>query len=111
MGDIRSALHRSEFVLHYKPKVNIHTGEVVGVEALIRWQHPVRGLVPPLEFLPVIDGHAVGLNLGEWVTDGALTQISQWQNMGVNLPISVNLSAFQLQQFVFTCPSQVLQSI
>jgi diguanylate cyclase (GGDEF)-like protein/PAS domain S-box-containing protein len=98
IGDIRSALDRREFVLYYQPKVNMHTGAVIGVEALIRWQHPMRGLVPPLEFLPVIESHEVSLEIGEWVITNALTQISQWQKIGVNLPISVNISGYQLQQ-------------
>ena len=98
ISDIRSALYRHEFVLYYQPKVNIHTGAVIGVEALIRWQHPVRGLVPPLEFLPVIEGQAISLELSEWVITSALSQITQWQSMGVNLPISVNISGYQLQQ-------------
>jgi diguanylate cyclase (GGDEF)-like protein/PAS domain S-box-containing protein len=102
ISEILTALHRREFVLHYQPKVNMYTGEVIGVEALIRWQHPVRGLVPPMEFLPAIEGHAVSLELGEWVVDTALSQISQWRSIGVNLPISVNISAYQLQQVNFT---------
>lgn len=111
IGDIRSALDRCEFVLHYQPKVNMRTGEVIGVEALIRWQHPVHGLVPPLSFLPIIEGHAISLDVGEWVIDAALTQISQWQSMGLNLPISVNISAYQLQQDKFvTCLAELLAS-
>ena len=102
IDSIRSAFDKHEFVLHYQPKVNMRTGQVIGVEALIRWQHPVRGLVPPLEFLPFIEDHTVSLKLGEWVIDTALRQLSQWQNMGLNYPISVNLSAFQLQQGNFT---------
>jgi diguanylate cyclase (GGDEF)-like protein/PAS domain S-box-containing protein len=102
ISEILTALHRREFVLHYQPKVNMYTGEVIGVEALIRWQHPVRGLVPPMEFLPAIEGHAVSLELGEWVLDTALSQINQWRSIGVNLPISVNISAYQLQQVNFT---------
>ena len=101
ISDIRSALSRHEFVLYYQPKVNMHTGAVIGVEALIRWQHPVRGLVPPLEFLPVIEGQAISLELGEWVITSALSQISQWQSIGVNLPISINISGYQLQQSNF----------
>jgi diguanylate cyclase (GGDEF)-like protein/PAS domain S-box-containing protein len=101
IGDVRSAMGRREFVLHYQPKVNMHTGKVIGVEALIRWQHPVRGLVPPLDFLPAIEGHFISLELGEWVIDTALTQISQWQSMDVPLPVSVNISAYQLQQVDF----------
>jgi diguanylate cyclase (GGDEF)-like protein len=102
IGDINSALDKCEFVLHYQPKVNMHTGEVIGVEALIRWQHPVRGLVSPPEFLPFIEGHAVHLKLGEWVIDTALSQINQWRSMCADLPISVNISAYQLQQRNFS---------
>ena len=102
IDDISSALDKREFVLHYQPKVNMRTGEVIGVEALIRWQHPGRGLILPLEFLSAIEGHAVILELGEWVIDTALKQINQWRNIGVNLPISVNISAYQLQQGHFT---------
>jgi diguanylate cyclase (GGDEF)-like protein/PAS domain S-box-containing protein len=102
IDDVRRAINSQEFVLHYQPKVNMQTGQVIGVEALIRWQHSVRGLVPPLDFLPVIEGHAVSLELGEWVIETALSQIIQWQSMGINLPISVNISAYQLQQSNFT---------
>ncbi len=98
LGNIHSALARQEFVLHYQPKVNMNTGEVIGVEALIRWQHPLRGLVSPAEFLPAIEGHVVSLEIGEWVIARALSQAKQWQTMGVTLPISVNISAYQLQQ-------------
>jgi predicted signal transduction protein with EAL and GGDEF domain len=98
IDDIRLAMKRFEFVLYYQPKVNIHTGEVIGVEALIRWQNPLRGLVQPLDFLPIIESHAISLELGDWVITSALIQISQWQNMGVNLPISVNISGYQIQQ-------------
>lgn len=102
ISDIRSALDKSEFVLHYQPKVNMHTGEVIGAEALIRWQHCERGLVQPLEFLPVIEGQPISLELGEWVIAAALAQMNQWQNKGILLPISVNISAYQLQQDNFT---------
>mgnify|MGYP000491466270 CR=1 FL=1 len=101
IANIRLALGRREFVLHYQPKVNMHTGEVIGVEALIRWQHPDRGLVPPLEFLPVIESQAISLELGEWVIDTALIQIKQWKGIGLQIPISVNISAYQLQQDTF----------
>ncbi|HEC60041.1 MAG TPA: EAL domain-containing protein [Methylophaga sp.] len=98
LGNIRSALERREFVLHYQPQVDMRLGKVIGVEALIRWQHPVRGLVPPLEFLPAIEGHMISLEIGEWVIETALAQAMQWQSKGEYIPISVNISAYQLQQ-------------
>ena len=101
---IRSALDNHQFVLHYQPKVNMKTGTVAGVEALIRWQHPEQGLLHPIDFLPVIENNPMSIEVGEWVIDSALTQISQWQKMGLNLPvsISVNIAAVQLQQSDFT---------
>jgi diguanylate cyclase (GGDEF)-like protein len=101
---IRSALDNHQFVLHYQPKVNMKTGAVVGVEALIRWQHPERGLLNPIEFLPVIENNPMSIEMGEWVIDTALTQISQWQSTGLKLLIStsVNIAAVQLQQANFT---------
>jgi len=100
--NIVTGLSNREFVLYYQPKVNMSNGEVIGAEALIRWQHPVRGLVPPLNFLPMIEGQTVSIEIGEWVILSALTQISQWQSEGLNLPISVNISAYQLQEDNFT---------
>jgi diguanylate cyclase (GGDEF)-like protein len=101
LNAIRCAFDDHQFVLHYQPKVNMRTGTVIGVEALIRWQHPVRGLVSPIHFLPIIEGHAISLDIGEWVIDTALTQLSNWQNIGITLPVSVNISACQLQQTNF----------
>ena len=101
INNISAALNNRELVLYYQPKVNMSTGEVVGVEALIRWQHPVRGLVPPLDFLPLIENQAISLEIGEWVIDTALSQISKWQSIGVIFPISVNISVYQLQQTDF----------
>jgi diguanylate cyclase (GGDEF)-like protein/PAS domain S-box-containing protein len=100
LAAIRSALDNHQFVLYYQPKVNMRTGAVTGIEALIRWQHPERGLLSPIEFLPVIENHTMNIEMGEWVIDTALLQIKQWQEMGLNLSIitSVNISAVQLQQ-------------
>ncbi|MDZ4126712.1 MAG: EAL domain-containing protein, partial [Hydrogenophaga sp.] len=64
---IQQALEAREFVLYYQPKVNMRTGEVMGTEALIRWQHPERGLLPPAAFLPVIADHPLAIALGDWV--------------------------------------------
>ncbi len=92
------ALTNHQLVLFYQPKVNMKLGTVIGVEALIRWQNPDRGLLPPKEFLPLIDDHLLSLELGEWVINTALTQISLWQSMGLHLKVSVNIGALQLQQ-------------
>nr|WP_283104297.1 GGDEF domain-containing phosphodiesterase [Shewanella gelidimarina] len=94
---IRKALNKNEFVLYYQPKVNMKTGKMIGAEALIRWQSPERGLVPPNDFLPVIENHILSIEIGEWVISTALTQISTWQKLGLDIPISVNISALQLQ--------------
>ena len=97
---IRRGIERDEFVLYYQPKVNMREGKVIGVEALIRWQHPQRGLLEPLEFMPIIENNCLSVKMGEVVIDKALTQISRWQKIGLNLPIStsVNIGAMQLQQ-------------
>jgi diguanylate cyclase (GGDEF)-like protein/PAS domain S-box-containing protein len=102
LDDIRAALDRQQFMLHYQPKVNMRTGQVIGVEALIRWQHPRRGLLEPAAFLSVTEEHPLGIELGEWVIDAALTQIGAWRGAGLDMPVSVNISARQLQceQFV-----------
>ncbi|UYG05229.1 EAL domain-containing protein [Halomonas sp. LR3S48] len=98
---MREALAHDEFVLHYQPKVNMSTGEVVGVEALIRWQHPERGLLAPASFLPAIQQHPLAIDLGEWVLAQALGQFEAWASVGIRLPVSVNIDAIHLQQADF----------
>ena len=93
---IRRAFHANEFVLYYQPKVNMRTGSVLGAEALIRWQHPEGGLLPPAQFLPIIEGNAIALEVGEWVIETALTQIESWHAAGLDIPVSVNIAAQQL---------------
>ncbi len=95
---ILHALDHHEFELYYQPKVNMRTGDIIGVEALIRWQHPELGLLLPNKFLPVIENHPISVKLGEWVIDNALTQIAEWQSIGLDIPVSVNVGARQLQQ-------------
>ena len=97
LGRIEQALKRGEFILYYQPKVNMRTGQVVGAEALIRWQHPEMGLLPPAQFLPVIEDHSLSIAVGEWVIDTALTQIEVWRAQGLELPVSVNIGSQQLQ--------------
>jgi len=101
LGRIRRALDDGEFVLFYQPKVNMRTGAIVGAEALIRWQHPERKLLLPGEFLPVIEDHPLAVDIGEWVIDTALIQMEAWQAAGLDIPVSVNVGARQLQQVNF----------
>jgi len=96
---IRLALAQDEFVLYYQPKVNMRRGQVIGVEALIRWQHPEKGLLAPAAFLPVIEDHPLAVAVGEWVIDRTLSQIERWHESGLDLrQVSVNVGARQLQQ-------------
>ncbi|MEI7842218.1 MAG: EAL domain-containing protein [Gallionellaceae bacterium] len=98
---IRRALTSHEFVLHYQPKVNMRTGAVIGAEALIRWQHPEKGLLPPSTFLPVIEDHPLAVDIGEWVIATALNQIDFWHAEGLDIPVSINVGAYQLQKSNF----------
>jgi diguanylate cyclase (GGDEF)-like protein/PAS domain S-box-containing protein len=100
---LRRALKREEFLLHYQPKVNLQTGEITGIEALIRWQQPDRGLVPPAQFVPVAEDCGLILQIGRWVMREACRQARAWQNAGLPpLPIAVNVSAveFRAEGFV-----------
>ncbi|MBF0256449.1 MAG: EAL domain-containing protein [Gammaproteobacteria bacterium] len=94
---LERALQQGEFELYYQPKVNLRSGLLVGLEALIRWNHPEQGLQSPASFLPYLEGHPLAIELGEWVIDSALSQLEQWQGSGLDVPISVNLDAYQLQ--------------
>lgn len=96
--DLRAALTRKELVLHYQPIVNMASREAVGFEALIRWSHPTRGLIPPLRFIPLAEESGLMPDLGRWVLEQACKQALAWQNRGPNAPyVSVNLSIRQLE--------------
>ncbi len=98
-NDMRIALDREEFVLHYQPKINIASGRVSGVEALVRWQHPKKGLVPPGMFIPIAEETGLMLPLGEWVIRTACRQLRLWQRQGMtDIQMSINLSPRQFRQ-------------
>ena len=101
MGRIRQAMAANEFVLQYQPKVNLRSGAVIGVEAFIRWIHPQRGMLPPAQFLPMVEDHPLAVELGQWVIACALAQIARWQQDGLNIPVSVNIGARHLQRSDF----------
>ncbi len=95
---LRLALERQEFVLHYQPKVNLQTGAITGAEALLRWQHPVRGLVPPLEFISIAEGCGLILPIGQWVLREACRQARAWQDAGLPpIPVAVNVSSLEFR--------------
>ena len=97
LESIRQAFLTKQFILVYQPKVNMRTGCIIGVEALIRWQHPQRGLLPPASFLPAIENDALSAEIGDWVIGEALRQMSKWRTDGLRIPVSINVGAYQLQ--------------
>ena len=97
--ELRRALEREEFVLHYQPKVDMESGKIVGMEALLRWQSPERGLVAPGEFIPLLEETGLILPVGEWVLRAACKQARAWQAAGLpDVHIAVNLSTLQFKQ-------------
>jgi len=93
VSELRTALEEGGLVLHYQPKVDVAAGEVTGVEALVRWQHPELGLLPPIEFLPLAERTGMMGDLTRWVVDAALAQARDWQEQGIEVPIAINLAA------------------
>ena len=102
LSRVAMALEQGELTLYYQPKVNMQSGKVVGMEALIRWLHPQRGLLPPGEFLPMIENSDFEIRLSEWVISRAMTQLTAWRAAGIDLTVSVNLPARHLQSHGFT---------
>lgn len=96
---LRYALDRNEFVLHYQPKVDLSTGRITGVEALIRWERPGHGSIAPLEFISVLEQTGLINRVGAWVIESACKQIAEWRLLGVGeIPVSVNVSGRQFSQ-------------
>ena len=94
---LRQALDRGELRVHYQPKVRIDSGEIIGAEALVRWQHPSEGMIPPGEFIPVAEETGLVVQIGEWVLEQACLQAQAWQRAGLPLlKIAVNISARQI---------------
>jgi diguanylate cyclase (GGDEF)-like protein len=102
INEIRSALKNGELELYYQPKINLLDGSVFGVEALLRWNHPTEGIVPPLRFLPLIENTDLELEVGEWVIQQAIIQLETWQQQNIDLQLSINIASYHLQspQFV-----------
>ena len=98
-SQLRRAMDRSEFVLHYQPRVDVITGRIVGAEALIRWQHPEKGLVQPLDFIPLVEDTGLVIPIGEWAIGEVCRQIAAWQADGIStVSVAVNLAATHLRE-------------
>src|SRR5438094_9335093 len=92
IGQVRPALESGEFVLYYQPKVRLSDGRAAGAEALIRWEHPSLGLVPPDEFIPLVEKTVLLRPLTHYVIETVLKQWREWADMGIRIPTSANLS-------------------
>jgi diguanylate cyclase (GGDEF)-like protein/PAS domain S-box-containing protein len=99
---IRQGLKQGQLELHYQPKVDLRTNEMVGAEALIRWRHPERGLLLPSEFLRFIEKTDLDIEIGEWVIATALAQMNLWHSAGLNIEVSINISGYHLESPHFT---------
>ena len=97
LKEVKKALVNSELSLYYQPKVNMATGNVFGAEALIRWNHPEKGLIPPIEFLPIIEETELEIQISNWCINEVLRQLDRWKEQGIELEVSVNISSYHLQ--------------
>jgi diguanylate cyclase (GGDEF)-like protein/PAS domain S-box-containing protein len=98
IGRVQEALDRAEFVLFYQPIVNMRSGQVLGMEALLRWEHPQKGMIAPLQFLPLIANTGLSARIGDWVVGQALDHLAQWRRSGLDISVNVNISARHLQE-------------
>ncbi len=98
LGRVQEAIDRHELCLYYQPKVDLRRGAILGFEALLRWNHPEHGLIGPAHFLPLIENTGLSAGVGDWVLSQALLQLEQWQGQGLDISVSVNVSARHLQE-------------
>lgn len=96
VDEIEQALNDQDLVLYFQPKVNMTTGKIIGVEALIRWNHKVKGLIPPVDFLPFIENTELDIKIGKWVIQTSLNQLHEWLQQGIKFEISINISSNHL---------------
>jgi diguanylate cyclase (GGDEF)-like protein len=109
LAELRRALSGGELLLHYQPKVAVDGGAVTGVEALVRWQHPERGLLGPGEFVPLAERTGTVSDLTRWVLDAALAQCRRWRDAGIDLPVAINLAAANIVDA--TLPDAVAEAL
>jgi len=99
--ELQSAINDDQLVLHYQPQIEINSGKLIGVEALVRWQHPEAGLLYPDKFVPAAEKNGLISSLTQWVIDTAVKQKQQWQQQGINIHVSVNISAHDITSLTF----------
>jgi diguanylate cyclase (GGDEF)-like protein/PAS domain S-box-containing protein len=110
LGRVQEALDAEELCLYFQPKVDMRDGQVIGVEALLRWKHPEQGLLLPAQFLPLIEHTGLAVSVGNWVLQKGIEQLAQWQMMGLDLTVSINVSARHLQEPMFASHLAMLLS-
>src|SRR5258706_6238327 len=106
---LRQAIEQKEFLLHYQPLMNWNRGAIMGAEALVRWRHPERGLVPPMQFIPIAEETGLIVPIGRWVLLEACRQARAWEDAGLPpIRISVNVSSVELRSEDFVARCQAL---
>jgi diguanylate cyclase (GGDEF)-like protein len=109
LGELRRAVDNDELVLHFQPKVALESGKVIGVEALVRWQHPERGLLGPGDFLSLAERTGLIADITRWVLDAGVRQCGEWRREGIDLPVAVNLAAANIVDS--TLPDAVAETL
>jgi len=97
-NDLKEAIKNKEFVLHYQPQIDLSHTKIIGAEALLRWQHPTMGMIPPLTFIPIAESSGYIVEIGEWVMQEACHQAALWHKQGNAIVVAVNVSAIQFKR-------------
>jgi len=97
-NDLKEAIENKEFILHYQPQIDLEKNKIIGVEALIRWEHPLLGMIPPMNFISIAESCGLIVQIGEWVIQEACKQAAIWNNEGKNIVVAVNVSAIQFKR-------------
>jgi len=101
LGRVQEALDANEFRLYFQPKVDMRSGKVLGVEALLRWKHPEQGVISPAQFLPLVENTGLSIGVGNWVLQHGIERLAHWLRSGLDITVSVNVSARHLQEPLF----------